>query len=412
MALTIVHYVLPPIVGALIGFTSDTLAIKMLFRPYKPKYILGRQVPLTPGLFPKGQERFARKVAQMLTDKLLTPDEVHRIAQRLLTPERLEEGLRFALLYALGEYSDGRKRARLAVALGDILQAVFSESLPKWIDALSRSSASNKIFEQIFDQVAGSLRIEEAQAVRLAEWIEKNVFTPDRLRLALINLLTNQTIDTLDKEARERAQGGLWLVANVVGIKGPLSRFKSFCVEQPAAANELFTRFLAEAEVRERLTGALNGLSVQTLSMATVQDLKRQFVTSLTAALSAQGPGLSQRLGESIDWSRWAAEVLDRVVTSEKTLGWIDRIAEGSSRLLDRYLTRELEPLVMKFLPALGLEQMVITKICNTSPQELEAAIEQVARNELRAIPYVGMVLGFCVGLFEVFLITVVIPVG
>lgn len=384
----------------------------MLFRPYKPKYIFGRKIPLTPGLFPKGQERFARKVAQMLTDKLLTPEEVQRIAQRLLTPERLEEGVRFALLYALGEYSDGRKRARLAVALGNVLKEVFSESLPRWIDTLSRSPASTRLFEQLFDQVALSLRINEEQAARLALWIEQNVFTPDRLRLALVNLLTNQTIDALDKEARERSQGGLWIVANVVGIKGPLSRFKAFLVEQPQAADELLTRFLAEAGVRGRLTGALTGLSVQTLSLATVQDLRRQFVESLTSGLSAQGPLLSQRLGESIDWNRSAAEVLDRIVTSEKTLVWIDKLAEGSSRMLDRYLSRELEPLVMKFLPALGLEQMVITKICNTSAQELEAAIQQVAKNELKAIPYVGMFLGFCVGMFEVFLITFVIPIG
>ncbi len=412
MALTLLHYVLPPLVGAAIGFTSDTLAIKMLFRPYKPKYLFGKQIPLTPGLFPKGQERFARKVAQMLTDRLLTPEEVRRIAQRLLTADRLEAGLRFALLYLLGEYSDSRRRARLSVALGNVLKEVFTESLPRWIDALSRSSASAKLFEQVFDQVVLSLRIDAVQADRLATWMENNLFTPDRLRQAMINLLTNQTLDALDREAREKSQGSLWFVANVVGLKGPLSRFKAFCVEQPEAANALLTRFMTEAGVRERLAAGLNGLSFQTLSLATVQDLRRQFVESLSSSLGAQGPALSQRLGESIDWNRWAAEVLDRIVTSEKTLAWIDQIAGNTSRMLDRYLAREMEPLVMKFLPALGLEELVITKICNTSAQELEDAIEQVAKNELQAIPYVGLLLGFCVGLFEVFLITYIIPIG
>jgi len=411
LALTIFHYILPPIVGAAIGFTSDTIAIKMLFRPYKPKYLFGKRIPLTPGLFPKGQERFARKVAQTLTDKLLTPDEVRRIAQRLLTADRLEEGLRFALLYVLGEYGDSRRRARLAVALGGILEEVFRDSLPRLIDGLSRSQASVRLFEQAFDQVILPLKLDSEQAQTLAAWIERNIFTPDRLRVALVNFLTPETIDSLDREARERSQGSLWLVANVVGLKGPLGRFRAFCAEQPQPANELIARFLLEASVRDRLTAALDGLSLQNLSVGTVNDLRRQFVESLSGFLAAQGPSLSQRLGESIDWNRSAAEVLDRVVTSEKTLVWIDRIAEGIAGILDRYLARELEPLVMKFLPSLGLEELVISKICATSPQELEDAIQQVARNELQAIPYVGMTLGFFVGLFEVLLVSL-LPTG
>jgi uncharacterized membrane protein YheB (UPF0754 family) len=405
LALTLLRYILPPLVGALIGFTSDTIAIKMLFRPYKPRYFLGKQLPLTPGLFPKGQERFARKVAQMLTDKLLTPDEVRRIAQRLLTADRLEEGLRFALLYMLGEYSDTRRRARLAVALGSILEEVFRESIPRLIDGVSKSNASEKFFDQIFDQVILDLRVNEEQAISLAQWVERNIFTPDRLRQALVNLLTTQTIETLDKEARERSQGSLWLVATLVGVKTPLTRFKSFCIEQPQAANELFARFLIEASVRERLSSAFTGLSLQNLSVTTVNDLRQQFAVGLKGFLATEGPVLSQRLGESIDWNRSAAEVIDRIVTSEKTLGWIDKIAEGIGSVLDRYLTRELEPLVMKFLPALGLEELVIKKIVATSAEELEDAIEQVARNELKAIPYVGMTLGFFVGLFEVILV-------
>ncbi|MBC8121151.1 MAG: DUF445 family protein, partial [Gemmatimonadaceae bacterium] len=233
----------------------------------------------------------------------------------------------------------------------------------------------------------------------------------DRMRIAIVNFLNNQTIDAIDREARERTQGGLWVVANVIGIKGPLSRFRSYCVEQPQSANELLTRFLAEAGLRERLVETLTGLSFQNLSMATVQELRGQFVESMIQYVSTEGPTLSQRLGGSIDWKRGAAEVLERIVTSEKTLEWVDRIARGGGRILERYLSRELEPLVVKFLPALGLEELVIDKICSTSASELEDAIQQVAKSELQAIPYVGMVLGFCVGLFEVLLITL-LPSG
>jgi uncharacterized membrane protein YheB (UPF0754 family) len=406
VGLTILHYLLPPIVGAGIGFTSDQIAIRMLFRPYKPIYLFGRQLPLTPGLFPKGQVRFAGKVAQMMTDKLLTPEEIQRIAQRLLTSDRIEEGLRFTLLYVLGEYGDPRRRARLSVRLGEVLKQVFSASLPQWIEQLSHSKATEKWLEQLFNQVILGLEISPPQAETISQWIEKNLFTPERVRQALVKILTPQTLEALDREARERSKGGLWVVANLIGLKDPLARLKTFCVERPEAADELFARFLVEAGVRERLVGALTGLSIQNFPAATVQNLRRQFVSSVIQSLEIQGPALSQQIGGAIDWNRWAAAVLDRITGSEQTLGWIDSLAKGTSGIIDSYLVRELEPLVVKFLPSLGLEELVVKKICATSAQELEDAIQQVARNELKAIPYVGMTLGFCVGLFEVLLVT------
>lgn len=37
------------VVGAVIGGFTNLLAIRMLFRPYKPIYMFGKQLPLTPG---------------------------------------------------------------------------------------------------------------------------------------------------------------------------------------------------------------------------------------------------------------------------------------------------------------------------------------------------------------------------
>lgn len=43
------HYILPPLVGAAIGYITNWIAVKMLFRPLYPKYI-GKWAPaLYPG---------------------------------------------------------------------------------------------------------------------------------------------------------------------------------------------------------------------------------------------------------------------------------------------------------------------------------------------------------------------------
>ena len=45
----ITSYLLPPVIGAVIGYFTNLIAVKMLFYPRKPVYIFGHQLPLTPG---------------------------------------------------------------------------------------------------------------------------------------------------------------------------------------------------------------------------------------------------------------------------------------------------------------------------------------------------------------------------
>ena len=46
------NVILAPVVGGIIGYITNDLAIKMLFHPYKPIYIGKFRVPFTPGLIP------------------------------------------------------------------------------------------------------------------------------------------------------------------------------------------------------------------------------------------------------------------------------------------------------------------------------------------------------------------------
>ena len=52
-------YIAAPLIGALIGYCTNYIAVKMLFRPRHEKYFFGHKVPLTPGAIPKGKTRLA-----------------------------------------------------------------------------------------------------------------------------------------------------------------------------------------------------------------------------------------------------------------------------------------------------------------------------------------------------------------
>lgn len=61
-------------VGALIGGLTNSIAIKMLFRPYKAIYIGKWRVPFTPGLIPKRRMELAEQLGKLVVNHLLTAD--------------------------------------------------------------------------------------------------------------------------------------------------------------------------------------------------------------------------------------------------------------------------------------------------------------------------------------------------
>lgn len=61
----------PLLVATLHGYGAAWLAVRMLFRPRQPRYLLGRQLPLTPGLLPKERTRFIAALSTSIAEKLL-----------------------------------------------------------------------------------------------------------------------------------------------------------------------------------------------------------------------------------------------------------------------------------------------------------------------------------------------------
>lgn len=64
-------WIAAPVIGGLIGLITNSLAIKMLFRPHHAVYIGRFHVPFTPGLIPKEKERIASAVGEVISKYLL-----------------------------------------------------------------------------------------------------------------------------------------------------------------------------------------------------------------------------------------------------------------------------------------------------------------------------------------------------
>lgn len=65
-----------PLIGSVIGYFTNYIAVKMLFKPLRPVYIGKKQLPFTPGLIPKRKDQLAEAVGRAVSEKLLTGEDL------------------------------------------------------------------------------------------------------------------------------------------------------------------------------------------------------------------------------------------------------------------------------------------------------------------------------------------------
>lgn len=96
------HYIAGPLIGAIIGYFTNFLAVKMLFHPRTEKKLFGRTLPFTPGVIPKNKPRLAHAIGQAVANVLLTKEDI----AGLLTDDTLNQAST-ALVAGSGVFSTG-----------------------------------------------------------------------------------------------------------------------------------------------------------------------------------------------------------------------------------------------------------------------------------------------------------------
>ena len=82
----ILRYISGPIIGSVIGYFTNYIAVKMLFFPRHEIKIHGHVLPFTPGAIPKGKARLAKAAGNVVAGSLLTNSDL----EKLLLSENIE----------------------------------------------------------------------------------------------------------------------------------------------------------------------------------------------------------------------------------------------------------------------------------------------------------------------------------
>ena len=394
-------FIAPPVVGGIIGYFTNDIAIRMLFRPYRALYIAGRRLPFTPGLIPRNQERLAKRISDTIMGSLLTPEELQNLAKRLLQIERVQSALLWLLKLALDQVQADKEK-KTAKVLANILHDLLGQSLPRLLKVLARREDFLETqLNQIFDQVLLEFQLSEEQANKLADWILQSVLPPDVVRQALIDFLTDRNIQVIDEGFREKTSGTYWVIANLFGVRNTLIRLRTYCLDEREACNQRLEELIIALSLRPRLKEFLQNLSLQNLPVSTVRQLRKTLRDTVRNYAQDKGAEFLQDLGKSIDWENLAGVILSRLRNSAVVNESLEAVSLDLAIVIDRYLERDLEKIVAQAIPILNIDQVIMNRVKATSPKDLEAAINGIVKSELQAIVNLGGFLGFAIGLIQ-----------
>ncbi|WP_457625884.1 DUF445 domain-containing protein [Persephonella sp.] len=162
----LINYIFPPIVGAFIGYVTNYLAVKMLFRPFEEKRIFGIKVPFTPGLIPKRREEIAVAIAKTIEQHLLTKEKLHRLFEESGYKDRLKTRIEIILDQMIDEiFSDIQTSLREGISLGklNIKTAVIAVAFDKFVEKAGdkiKEKMKKKILEKASDSIERNIEEE------------------------------------------------------------------------------------------------------------------------------------------------------------------------------------------------------------------------------------------------------------
>ena len=161
-----VSYILAPALGGIIGYITNDIAIRMLFRPHKAKYIMGVHIPFTPGIIPKEKGRIADAIGGVISENLMNKD----VLERYLLSDDMVSKVRLSVeeFIETQKHNPETVKEFLGHYLSDDEIATISQNVNESITKqtytkLSDASVGEKVAHIAIDHVAEKLSIDGAQ---------------------------------------------------------------------------------------------------------------------------------------------------------------------------------------------------------------------------------------------------------
>jgi uncharacterized membrane protein YheB (UPF0754 family) len=360
------------VVGAFIGGLTNSIAIRMLFRPFNTLYIGKFRVPFTPGLIPKRRHQLAVQLGETVTNHLLTAEGVQaKINDTGFQSEMTE--------LVQGEV---KRFLQSDITLKELLKKDFGvDDVQNRIQTTTETWLANRMKRML----------EESNSKEMKDVLpEKFVAAGEEKLPEVVDWLLNR---------------GVLYLESTEGRKALASGIDAFLMDKGMLVN-MVSMFFGNVSIAEKVQPELIKFLKHENTRETLLKLLQQEYRGF----------MEKRMGEAVALLNMpditaglAKEITQRLPIEE----YLNTPVNTLSETFENWLIDELTPKAVAagldlFVARLDvlLEKMHLAKIVEEqvetfSLERLEEIIISIAKSELKMITWLGALLGGIIGLFQ-----------
>lgn len=172
------NYIVTPIVGAIIGWGTNYVAVKMLFRPRNEVKFLGLKFQ---GIFPKRQLQLAEKISEIVATELVGFEQIEHLKSNLTS-----EKLTVRIDVALDSFIKNRLLKLIPMASMFLSDDMVSKFKSFFISDL------NAVVEEILDENSEAI----SSLVNLKETVREKVanFSSEKLEAIILEVMKKELV--------------------------------------------------------------------------------------------------------------------------------------------------------------------------------------------------------------------------
>ncbi|WP_079529300.1 DUF445 domain-containing protein [Halobacillus hunanensis] len=359
------------LIGAAIGGVTNHLAIKMLFRPYKPIKIGKFQVPFTPGLIPKRRDELSRQLGEMVVNHLLTADGLRRKIEGPAFENQLTTFVQEEVEKVLNNNNS--------------MQAILS-SLDIHLDQERLEDSISTWVEERYDSMMNGVREQSASELLPEEWKYKlensadefAVYIQERVRMYLDSYEGKERIGDLIDDYLDN-QGFLGnMISSFMGSERLIDRIHPVLIKYVSAREATdWLQTMIQAELSKALNRPVEELE---------DKIGKTTIAETLGKVVSRGLPMEQWLNRSLsDWSK--------PIQSNIILDVIPAVTPKVTELLASRMERMMN--------SMNLSGIVEEQVSSFPVERLEDIVLGISKREFKMITYLGALLGGLIGFVQ-----------
>lgn len=290
----IIQMLAGPVVGAVIGYLTNYLAVKMLFRPYNPIMIGKIRLPFTPGIIPKRKQSLAEAIGSTVGEKLLTGSDV----ENALLSEPLKAAAVNNITDSLYEIMENNSLEKLGGnAVGKDETAAVKNKVAEFLTEKILQSAEQADIGKLLSEKGGDLVVERLKGSMVSMFLSR-----DKIN-SFITLMGEQVEAYISENGREMLYPKVYAEIDNIFAANLAESGKSVGLDKAKlqkVLTEIYDEFLGKQIVKAASDMDIAGMikvKIESMDMAGVEEMTMRVMKKELNAIINLGALLGLLIG-------------------------------------------------------------------------------------------------------------------